>query len=144
MEKEKKIILENKVKCLKCEDIIVSAHRHDFNSCSCGKISVDGGMDYLRRSGDLDNYEDLSIYGTQDEMKYHLRWGTYGKEGDQPLTYIKLSDCEDDHLLAILENARPGLIYRQAIFELLDERNISKEDSKRKEDMIVKWDDDNA
>ncbi len=42
-------IIKNAVKCLKCGDIIESVHRHDFVTCSCGNVSVDGGKDYLRR-----------------------------------------------------------------------------------------------
>jgi hypothetical protein len=26
-------------------------HPHDFKTCSCGKTSIDGGTDYLRRVG---------------------------------------------------------------------------------------------
>jgi hypothetical protein len=31
--------------------MIVSKHRHDFVTCTCGAISVDGGQAYLRRVG---------------------------------------------------------------------------------------------
>jgi DNA-directed RNA polymerase subunit N (RpoN/RPB10) len=55
-------ILTNKVKCLKCGEIIESKYRHDFVSCSCGNIAVDGGHEYLRRVGTLKDYEDLSTY----------------------------------------------------------------------------------
>ena len=58
--KYKKIII-NKIKCKKCGDIIESEHRHDFKVCKCGTVAVDGGYDYLRRCGDLGNYEDLSV-----------------------------------------------------------------------------------
>jgi len=51
----------NRVKCLHCNDIITSIHRHDFKYCKCGKIAVDGGSWYLKRSGDLKNYEDMSV-----------------------------------------------------------------------------------
>ena len=37
-----------KVKCLACLEVIQSTYRHDFVSCFCGKLSVDGGGDYLR------------------------------------------------------------------------------------------------
>lgn len=53
-------IISNKAKCLKCGDIIESTHRHDFVSCKCGAIYVDGGQDYLRRVGDLENIVELS------------------------------------------------------------------------------------
>lgn len=55
------MILQNQVRCLKCGDEPYSANRHDFKSCKCGAISVDGGLDYLRRVGDIHGYEDLSI-----------------------------------------------------------------------------------
>ena len=58
-------IITNKIKCKSCKDIIESKHRHDYRTCKCGKVSVDGGKDYLRRgfSGTQDAnkaYEDLS------------------------------------------------------------------------------------
>ncbi|MDE2103176.1 MAG: hypothetical protein KGL39_38375 [Patescibacteria group bacterium] len=55
------MILSNQVRCNKCGDEPFSANRHDFKSCKCGAISVDGGMDYLRRVGDIGGYTDLSI-----------------------------------------------------------------------------------
>lgn len=54
------ICVSNKAKCRKCEDIIESKHVHDFVTCKCGAISVDGGLDYLRRIGEHEDFEDLS------------------------------------------------------------------------------------
>ena len=34
--------------CKLCGDLIESKSRHDFVSCKCGEISVDGGNDYCR------------------------------------------------------------------------------------------------
>jgi len=45
---------------LSCGDKIVSKHRHDFVTCTCGAVSVDGGQSYLRRVGDFGNAMDLS------------------------------------------------------------------------------------
>lgn len=53
-------IISNKARCFKCQTLIESKHRHDFVTCKCGAISVDGGKDYLRRVGDLDNFIELS------------------------------------------------------------------------------------
>lgn len=36
------------VQCPHCKDIIFSRARHDFRSCSCQKICIDGGRDYLK------------------------------------------------------------------------------------------------
>lgn len=54
------MIVQNAVTCLGCGDFIVSKHRHDFVTCTCGAISVDGGQAYLRRSGDFANAVDHS------------------------------------------------------------------------------------
>jgi len=54
------VIISNKAKCLKCGDVIESKSVHDFVTCSCGSLSVDGGKDYLRRVGNYGDFEDLS------------------------------------------------------------------------------------
>ena len=59
---QNKTIKCNKAKCKKCGDVIESKHRHDFVSCNCGAISVDGGKDYLKRSGDFDLLHEMSEY----------------------------------------------------------------------------------
>ena len=43
----------SKAKCLDCEDIIESKHRHDFVKCKCGNSFLDGGDDYIRGGGSL-------------------------------------------------------------------------------------------
>ena len=54
-------ILKNRIRCLKCGDIIESKSVHDFVTCSCGACSVDGGHDYLRRCSETEDcYEELS------------------------------------------------------------------------------------
>jgi len=53
-------ILSNKIKCLKCGDVVESKSVHDFRYCKCGAVAVDGGRDYLRRVGAIDEIEDLS------------------------------------------------------------------------------------
>jgi tRNA(Ile2) C34 agmatinyltransferase TiaS len=61
----KKKIIKNAMKCNNCGDIIESTSVHDFKTCSCGNISVDGGHVYLKRSfmhgatwEDMSEYED--------------------------------------------------------------------------------------
>lgn len=56
-----KKIITNKIKCKKCGDVIESIYRYDFKFCKCGAVAVDGGHDYLRRCGNLDGYEELSV-----------------------------------------------------------------------------------
>ena len=57
-------IIENKIKCKHCGDIIESTHVHDYKRCKCGKVAVDGGHYYLRRCFPTTpeaDYEELSI-----------------------------------------------------------------------------------
>ena len=56
------VLIKNAIKCKKCGDIIESKYTHNFVICSCGACSVDGGLDYLRRCGNLVDWEDLSEY----------------------------------------------------------------------------------
>ena len=60
-------ILVNKIRCKKCGDIIESKAVHDFKFCKCESVAVDGGHDYLRRLGELDDWEDLSECETEDD-----------------------------------------------------------------------------
>lgn len=55
------VIIRNAIKCNKCGDIIESKSVHDFVFCKCGAVAVDGGHDYLRRSGTLGDWTDMSI-----------------------------------------------------------------------------------
>ena len=55
------MILANKVRCKKCGDVIESKHRHDFVWCKCRAVAVDGGRDYLKRVGQAENIEELSV-----------------------------------------------------------------------------------
>ena len=57
-------ILKNIIRCNNCGDVIESTYRHDYVKCSCGRVAVDGGRDYLRRSftNNPDDYIELSIF----------------------------------------------------------------------------------
>ena len=55
------IILHNRIRCVKCGDVIESTSVHDYKTCSCGLCAVDGGKEYLRRCGNRENWEELSV-----------------------------------------------------------------------------------
>lgn len=60
-------ILRNRAKCLICGDEIESRTVHEYKTCSCGNLSVDGGLEYTKRGvKDLDKWEDLSEYEEQE------------------------------------------------------------------------------
>lgn len=51
----------NAAKCLRCNDILISHHRHDYVQCSCGAIFIDGGNDYMRYGGDMKAFQRIWI-----------------------------------------------------------------------------------
>ena len=58
---KKSKIIHNKIRCKFCKDILESKYTHDYVTCSCGRVSVDGGNSYLKRSfRKEDDYEELS------------------------------------------------------------------------------------
>ena len=57
---QRKRLVHNRIKCLKCGDIIESTYRHDWVQCSCGACFVDGGHDYMRVGGNREDWEDMS------------------------------------------------------------------------------------
>lgn len=60
-------IIKNQAQCLLCGDVIESKNRHDYVTCSCGNLSVDGGTDYLRRCFKKENqWIDCSICEEQE------------------------------------------------------------------------------
>lgn len=40
--------MKNRAKCKLCNEILESFYRHDYITCKCGEISIDGGNDYCR------------------------------------------------------------------------------------------------
>jgi hypothetical protein len=55
------LVYRNSVRCNHCGDEIVSAYRHDFVTCSCEAVFVDGGSTYRRIGGSPADYTDTAI-----------------------------------------------------------------------------------
>lgn len=51
--------VRNRAKCRKCGDVIESKFTHDFQSCKCGAIFIDGGNDYHRRGGNPEDFQEV-------------------------------------------------------------------------------------
>lgn len=67
------MIVSNMARCRKCGETIKSYSVHDFVECSCGAIAVDGGRDYLKRSGNIEDIEELSeVYNDFGDYITHL------------------------------------------------------------------------
>ena len=90
--------------------VLESRHRHDYVvyvDKNGKEYMVDGGLEYIRRNVHDDApYEELSVYTTDghDRVREVVKWGTYGKDGSQPLSHILLKDMNTDHIQACLEN----------------------------------------
>lgn len=88
---------------------LVSRHQHDYQShkdiLTDENYMIDGGHSYIRRS--LNKVEGIliTIYNSNShfQIRNFMEWGTYGKEGDKPLSYIRLKDMAVDHIKAVLE-----------------------------------------
>ena len=77
-------IIENRAQCKLCQDIIESKKTNDLKRCSCGSIAVDGGLDYIKRLGNLDNIIELTKY-----------------EGDEIMTEEKIEYCTCENLKSV-------------------------------------------
>lgn len=108
--------------------ILQSFNRHDYKEYkdANGEIyMVDGGLDYLRRSwGQNEPYEELSVYSDAhfDIIRKYFRWGTYGKNGDQPIRYVALRDMSDAHINACLDNLILHPLHKKLFTEELEYR----------------------
>ena len=67
-----KVLIKNAIKCLMCNTILESKHRHDFQRCNCSNGAfVDGGLSYIRIGAmDLDLIENLCEYRTLTQESY--------------------------------------------------------------------------
>ena len=67
-----KVLTKNSVKCLICNTILESKHRHDFVMCPCpNQTSCDGGLEYQRTLAvDLDLIDNLCEYRTLTQESY--------------------------------------------------------------------------
>ena len=99
-------IVYNAAKCLVCETTIVSRHVHDYQLCGCdNQTMVDGGNEYARFGAvDMAKMIKYTYVSTDphDLLREFVAWGSYGKNGDQPLQYKLLKDMSDDHLRAVI------------------------------------------
>lgn len=99
--------------------ILESRHVHDYVTHldkNGETYMLDGGVDYIRRSGNIEEAEDLSLYSDApfEQLREVITRGSRGKDGSQPLTYIKLKDIDNEYLDALIdyeEELRPNNRY---------------------------------
>lgn len=91
----------NMMRCNHCMNVLISHHAHDYKECSCGKVFIDGGTDYLRRGySAIEDYTEMSLYSDNpfELLRHFIFRGSRGKDGKSPLKWIKLSLIDDDYL----------------------------------------------
>lgn len=89
------------LKCNNCKEVIFSSHVHDFKTCSCKKVGIDGGRDYIRIMGNKSDYSRLEL-----EAREYLKWGrNFDKDMNRLLKteYILIKDLDTSHIIAILD-----------------------------------------
>ena len=67
-----KVLTLNSVRCMCCDEVLVSKSQHHFVMCNCpNETATDGGNSYQRFMGrDLDKVENLSKYIIMTEQEY--------------------------------------------------------------------------
>lgn len=53
--------LQSGIFCYRCKDLIYSVNRHDFRYCKCEACAIDGGKDYTKISGNIEDYQLVTI-----------------------------------------------------------------------------------
>ena len=68
----RKVLTLNSVRCLVCNEVLVSKSQHNYVQCNCeNQTMTDGGNLYQRCGGkDLDKIENLSKYVYMTEQEY--------------------------------------------------------------------------
>lgn len=71
--------MRNRAKCSLCNDVLESFHLTDYVSCSCGEISIRGGLNRyecyakdfknFRRIDDMDNEIEVKVLEEEEEVK---------------------------------------------------------------------------
>lgn len=104
-------LVYNAVRCLECNELLVSYSVHDYKTCGCpNSAMVDGGTAYGRYGAmDMDRIVKIDVYDDDDFeiVRKHATRGSRGPNGDQPLSWIAICDMDDDYLHAVLDYGGP-------------------------------------
>ena len=91
--------------------ILESKHNHDFKTHvdKNGETYMVDGFGYsTRQSINETPAKDLSVWAddSHDKIREVFKWGTRGKDGNQPLSFVTLRDMEESHISNILATQR--------------------------------------
>ena|SRR3990167_5519746 len=87
--------------------ILTSRHVHDYVTYldnNGEEYMVDGGHEYLRRNVTIEQATELSVFddASFEVIRESYEWGTYGKDGKQPLNFVAISKMSDAHINALI------------------------------------------
>lgn len=99
-----------------------SRHRHDYQThidANGDEYMIDGGLEYVRRSINKEPAIDDFVHDddTHEVIREAFKWGTYGKNGDQPLVFIPLKSLDAEHIEAILKTQTHLKDHIRKVFE---------------------------
>ena len=112
---------------------LYSRYRHDYQTHTDANgewYMIDGGLDYHKGSVNTVKGEYIAVFADDPHsiISEHFAWGTRGKYGDDPFTWILLKDMESSHIEKVLETQHHIQDHIRKVFE--DElyvRRISEE-----------------
>ena len=88
--------------------ILTSHHRHDYvthTDINGETYMLDGGNDYQRTSVNKESFKDLSIWSDApyEIIRENFHRGGRGKNGDEPLEWVPLSEMSDEWVKNCIE-----------------------------------------
>ena len=124
--------------------VLTSRHVHDYKCYKDTKsleIYInDGGVEYFKRSVNKEPYEDISLYSDDpfEILRENITWGTYGRNGNEPLHYKSISNMSSNHIKSILSQYKLA-DYLKEVFE----KEISYRNECEKKGLVVRhWRED--
>jgi hypothetical protein len=98
------------------------------NPCAEVHVSSESFFQALVSEIGLGSVAKLGITPTEpfEEARAKVLWGTYGKSGREPLKYVKLIDCSDEHLRNIQRTQNLGTAYAVVVASILLDRDSGK------------------
>lgn len=99
-----------------------SLNRHDYKThkdANGEEYMIDGGLDYVHRSINKEPAIDAFVYSDDkhEVIREQFLWGTYGKNGDQPLQRKPIKSLDDEHIEAILRTQTHLKDHIRKVFE---------------------------
>jgi hypothetical protein len=103
--------------------MLQSFSRHNFvkyTDDNGKEYAVDGGLDYQRTFWHEDApHTDACVYNTDPHelIRQAFCWGSYGKDGKQPIQWKPVETMTDEHIKAILETQHHISDHIRGVFE---------------------------